>query len=164
MLRMHLLPTMVGQSIRKGYKMKIHKYQPGTFIEVDDMAGGRRVGMVCKDGVTFWDLLDADLCTPLTIHPSMKPEELGTLIQYGQSKGLIGATQALVGHLHAAGDQRLNGDPLFVMRALWFVAKKASGVAYIPDAGTLLWACEQAQAQAQAAARIHQMAKQYCSA
>ncbi|MBC3479057.1 hypothetical protein JTH53_24820 [Pseudomonas capeferrum] len=161
---MHLLPTWVGQSIRKGYMMKIHKYQPGTFIEVDDMAGGRRVGMVCKDGVTFWDLLDSDLCTPLTIHPSMAPQALGTLTQFGQGNGLVKATQALVGHLRAVGDQRLDSDPLFVMRALWFVSQRASGAQAVPDAATLLWACEQAQGQAQAAARIHQMAKQYCSA
>ncbi|MNH32862.1 hypothetical protein D3C79_933350 [compost metagenome] len=62
------------------------------------------------------------------------------------------------------GDQRLDSDPLFVMRALWFVSKRASGAQAVPDAATLLWACEQAQGQAQAAARIHQMAKQYCSA
>mgnify|MGYP006195193589 CR=1 FL=1 len=42
--------------------------------------------------------------------------------------------------------------------------QQASGAQAVPDAATLLWACEQAQGQAQAAARIHQMAKQYCSA
>ncbi|WP_025754289.1 MULTISPECIES: hypothetical protein [unclassified Pseudomonas] len=143
--------------------MKIHKYQPGTFIEVDDMAGGRRVGMVCKDGVTFWDLLDSERCTPLTIHPSMKPEELGNLVQFSQAKALGKALQALVSHLQAVDDQRLGSDPLFVMRALWFVGQKASGEAYVPDAETLLWACEQAQAQAQSAEHIHQLAGQYCS-
>ncbi|MEX5504349.1 hypothetical protein Q1J61_11185 [Pseudomonas putida] len=144
--------------------MKIHKYQPGSFIEVDDMAGGRRVGMVCKDGVTFWDLLDSERCTPLTIHPSMNPQELGNLVQFSRDKALGKATQALVGHMQAADDQRLSGDPLFVMRALWFVAKKASGEDYVPDAGTLQWACEQAQAQTQSAERVHQLAGQYCSA
>jgi len=144
--------------------MKIHKYQPGTFIEVDDMAGGRRVGMVCKDGVTFWDLLDSELCTPLTIHPSFKPAELGTLLQFSRNKGLAKATEALVSQLQAAGDQRLASDPLFVMRALWFLATKASGEGYIPDAAAIQWACEQADAQGQLAARIHQLAGQYCSA
>ncbi|WP_426810498.1 hypothetical protein ABOC32_06650 [Pseudomonas sp. WOUb67] len=143
--------------------MKIHKYQPGSFIEVDDMAGGRRVGMVCKDGVTFWDLLDAERCTPLTIHPSMNPQALGTLVQFSQDKGLASATQALVGHLQAAGDPRLNADPLFVMRALWFVAQKAAGAGGAADEATLLWACEQASAQEQSAARIHQLAGQYCA-
>ncbi|NIF27684.1 hypothetical protein F3J44_15040 [Pantoea sp. Tr-811] len=143
--------------------MKIHKYQPGTFIEIDDMAGGRRVAMVCKDGVTFWDLLDPALCTPLTIHPSMNPQELGSLVTFSQGRGLAKATQALVAHLRAAGDQRLDHDPLFVMRALWFVAKRASPAQAVPDAATLVWACEQAQAQAQSAARIHQLAGQYCA-
>ena len=128
------------------------------------MAGGRRVGMVCKDGVTFWDLLDSERCTPLTIHPSMNPQELGNLVQFSRDKGLGKATQALVGHMQAADDQRLSGDPLFVMRALWFVAKKASGEDYVPYAGTLRWACEQAQAQTQSAERVHQLADQYCSA
>ena len=159
---MHLLPAMVGESIGKGEKMKIHKYQPGTFIEVDDMAGGRRVGVVCKDGVTFWDLLDAERCTPLTIHPSMKPQALGTLVQFSQEQGLVNTLQALIGHLQAAGDPQLNADPLFVMRALWFIARKAMADG-IPDSATLLWACEQARAQEQAAARIHQLAGQYCS-
>ncbi|SIR36783.1 hypothetical protein SAMN05216501_0329 [Pseudomonas putida] len=159
---MHLLPAVVGHSIGKGEKMKIHKYQPGTFIEVDDMAGGRRVGMVCKDGVTFWDLLDSERCTPLTIHPSMNPQALGTLVQFSQDKGLVSATQALVTYLQASGDTRLTEDPLFVMRALWFIAKKAI-TENIPDSATLSWACDQARAQEQTAARIHQLAAQYCS-
>ena len=160
---MHPLPALVGQSMRKGYKMKTHKYQPGTFIEVDDMAGGRRVGMVCKDGVTFWDLLDANGCTPLAVHPSMKPEGLGTLIQFAQREGLVEATRVLVNHLRAGNDHRLGADPLFVMRALWFIASKAKGEGYVPDAAMLQWACEQADAQEQLAGRIHRLAGQYCS-
>ena len=127
------------------------------------MAGGRRVGMVCKDGVTFWDLLDSQRCTPLTIHPSMQPRALGTLVQFSQEKGLVGALQALVAYLQSAGDARLNADPLFVMRALWYLADKAAGVGSVPDEAMLLWACEQATAQEQVAARIHQLAGQYLS-
>ncbi|MBK4987434.1 MULTISPECIES: hypothetical protein [Pseudomonas] len=143
--------------------MKIEKYQPGTFIELDDMAGGRRVAMVCKDGVTFWDSLDTACCTPLTIHPSMHPTTLGTLVQYARDQGLEKAVETVVSHLQAAGELRLENDPLFVMRTLWFIARKSTGAGYVPDTEVLRWASEQAHVQEQAVARIHQLAGQYYS-
>ncbi|MDH0617481.1 UNVERIFIED_ORG: hypothetical protein J2W65_002688 [Pseudomonas parafulva] len=143
--------------------MKIEKYQPGTFIELDDMAGGRRVAMVCKDGVTYWDLLDATNCTPLSIHPSLNPAALGTLVEFARRHEQEKALQTLVEVMRIACDERLNSDPLFVMRALWFIARKANEEGFELDAVTLGWAFEQAQIQGQAASGIHQFAERYCS-
>lgn len=144
--------------------MKSMKFQPGSYIEIDDLAGGRRVAMVCKDGVTFWDLLNSTACTPLAVHPIMEPVELGTLVEFSKRNGLETATQALVAHLRAAGDTRVDTNPLFVMRALWFVQKQSTGPGFVPGPSLLVAACEQAEAQEQAAGRIHQLAEQYCLA
>lgn len=144
--------------------MKTMKFQPGTFLEVDDLAGGRKVVMVCKDGVTFWDMLDAKEATPLAIHPSMNPVEIGTFAQFSAAKGLQRAMRKVIAFLRRRLDTRLDSDPLFVMRVLWFAAQKGAGDAYEPDDGVLDWAYEQAQSQQQAAARIHGYAEKFCVA
>lgn len=144
--------------------MKTMRFQPGTFLEVDDLAGGRKVVMVCKDSVTFWDMLDAKEATPLVIHPSMNPVEIGTFAQFSATKGLQRATRKVISFLRRHLDTRLDSDPLFVMRVLWFAAQKGAGDAYEPDDEVLNWACEQAQFQQQAAARIHGYAEKFCVA
>jgi len=144
--------------------MKHMKFTAGTYIELDDMAGGRRVAMICKDGVTFWDLLDSAEATPIAVHPSMNPVELGSFVQFGIDKGLEDATRLLVRYLRSQQDSRLESNALFVMRALWFVSQKSTGAGFIPDENLLRWACEQAQVQEQVAGRIHQLAAQYCVA
>lgn len=144
--------------------MKTMRFQPGTFLEVDDLAGGRKVVMVCKDGVTFWDMLDAKNATPLVIHPSMNPVEIGTFAQFSTAKGLQRATRRVITFLRRRLDVRLDSDPLFVMRVLWFAAQKGEGDAFEPNDEVLDWACEQAQSQQQAAARIHSYAEKFCVA
>lgn len=143
---------------------KTLRFLPGTFLEMDDMEGRKKVVMVCKDGVTYWDLLDAKESTPLVIHPSTNPVGLGSFVQFGKDKGLQQATRTLIAYLRRRIDARLDTNPLFVMRVLWFVSQKASGTEYTPDDSVLDWACEQAQAQEQTAARIHKYAEQFCTA
>lgn len=143
--------------------MKNMKFPAGTYIELDDMAGSRRVAMICKDGVTFWDVLDSEAATPIAVHPSMNPVELGSFVQFGKAKGLEDATRLLVRFLRSRQDNRVETNPLFVMRVLWFVAQKSTGAGFIPDENLLSWACEQADAQEQVSSRIHQLAAQYCS-
>lgn len=144
--------------------MKSMKFPAGTFIEVDDMAGGRRVVMVCKDGVTFWDVMDPAVATPITLHPVMNPVELGSFVGFCKDNGLDVATQLLVKFLSVRADNRLNSDPLFVMRALWFISKHSTGSGFVPDERLLASACQEAELQEQGAARIHDLAGQYCSA
>jgi len=129
-----------------------------------DMTGHRKVVMVGKDSVTYWDLLDSEQATPLIIHPCTQPVGLGSFVEFCKSKGLQNATLALIAFLRRRIDKRLDGDPLFVMRVLWFVSQKASGAEYTPDDQTLAWAYEQADAQERTAARIHQYAEQFCAA
>jgi hypothetical protein len=57
--------------------MKTTKFPPGSFLEIDDLQGGRKVVLVGRDGVTYWDTIDAEKVTPLVIHPVCKPIELG---------------------------------------------------------------------------------------
>ncbi|AYK20422.1 hypothetical protein C0073_021840 (plasmid) [Aeromonas veronii] len=139
------------------------RFQPGTFLEVDDLAGGRKVVMVCKDGVTFWDMLDAKEATPLVIHPSMNPVEIGTFAQFSAAKGLQRATRKVIAFLRRRLDTRLDSDPLRDAGAL-VRRTEGAGDAYEPDDGILDWACEQAQSQQQAAARIHGYAEKFCVA
>ena len=143
--------------------MKTMRFQPGTFLEIDDFAGGRLVVMVCKDGVTYWDMLDAKDGTPIVIHPSMNPIELGTLVDFCASKALQASMRKMISFFRESNDDRLNSDPLFVMRVLWFVSQKASGELYEPDEAVLNWACAQAKAQQKVCSRIHGYAEKFCS-
>lgn len=142
---------------------KTLKFIPGTFLEMDDMQGGKKVVMVCKDGVTYWDLLDANEVTPLAVHPSLNPVAIGSFVQFGADKGLQEAARSLIAYLRRQIDSRLDTNPLFVMRALWFIAQKSIGTNFVPDPAMLEWACAQAQLQEQSALRVHKYAEQFCA-
>lgn len=140
--------------------MKNTKFQAGTFIELDDPAGGRKVGLVGKDGVTFWDAIDHDSVTPLLIHPVMQPRELGSLVSFAHARGLGAAAPAVLAALRRQMDARQN-DALFVMRVLWCLAPQAHGDDWTPDQATLAAALEQAEAQQARALRVHAQAQRY---
>src|SRR5690349_15385709 len=103
--------------------MKTMKFPAGTFIEVDNMAGGRKVVMVAKDGVTFHDLLDTGAVTPLLIHPCMQPAALGSMASYVHEHGLMQAATLLRKHVRSTEDADGINDSLFTMRALWVLNK-----------------------------------------
>lgn len=136
------------------------RYQPGTFLEVADLSGGRKVVLVGKDGVTFWDAVAAESVTPLVIHPVMKPVELGTLVHFVHAKGLGEAAKQVLDVLRANDDERQR-DSLFVMRALWCLAAHATGDGWLAGEAQLNSAFEQAEQQERVALRVHEHAEQY---
>lgn len=136
------------------------RFQPGTFLEVDDMAGGRKVVMVGRDGVTCWDSTDATKVTPLVIHPVMKPVELGTLVLFVQNKGLSAAAKRVMDSLRVRMDARQD-DSLFIMRMLWNLAPKVQGDGWAPDEGLVQWAQQQAEVQDAAVGGVHTSAESY---
>jgi len=139
------------------------RYPPMTLLEVSDQAGGRKVVMVCKDGVTYWDVLDASEATPLVIHPAMEPKELGDLVAYCKNNGLVPARDALVGFLRKDGNARLDSDPLFVARVLWFIRTRATGDNQVPAEDVMQWAIEQALLQERKLVQTHQVIERYCT-
>lgn len=136
-------------------------FQPGTFIEVDDSFGQRKIVMVCGDGVAYWDTLDTEKVTPIAIHPVMNPVEVGGFVQFGQERGLQDALRHLIVFLNHKQDPRVNSDALFLMRALWSLAKRADVPGWVPSQEDLIWAVEQADEQEQRALSIHRHADQY---
>lgn len=140
------------------------RYPPMTLLEVSDQAGGRKVVMVCKDGVTYWDVLDASEATPIVIHPAMEPKELGDLVTYCKTNGLNPARDALVAFLRREGNVRLDSDPLFVVRALWFIRTRATGDNQVPTEEVMQWAIEQALLQERRLVQNHQVIERYCAA
>ncbi len=139
--------------------MKTMKFQPGTFLEMDDLAGGRKVVVVGRDGSTYWDMLEADRVTPIVIHPSQNAENLGTMADFVQKHGLQEHVEGLVLYLRNQGLDP-EGNPLFVMRALWEMARR-SGEQAVSDTG-LEQALHAAKAQEVLAIKIHDRAEQYC--
>lgn len=136
-------------------------FQPGVFIEVDDSFGQRKVVMVAGDGVTYWDALSVQGVTPVVIHPVMNPIEIGGFVQFAQERGLQDVLRHLVGFLKQREDPRVSKDPLFLMRVLWTLAKRAQNTDWIPSEGDLIEACEQANEQEKRALSIHRHADQY---
>lgn len=140
--------------------MKDMKFQAGTFLEVENLTGGRKVVQVCKDGITYWDSMSKPLA-PVIIHPVLKPVSLGSLTQFISEHYLATAVTALITYFRLKSDSRLDNDSLFFMRTLWFIAQKVKGSDYKPALEELEWAYEQAKQQEENALKIHSYAKQY---
>ncbi|WP_323025742.1 hypothetical protein [Castellaniella sp.] len=140
--------------------MKTLKFQPGTFLEMDDLAGGRKVVVVGRDGSTYWDMLDAERVTPVVIHPSQHAVALGSLAEFARARGLQDKIEGLMLFLR---EQDLNpeGDPLLAMRTLWEFSLRSDSAT--PEADLFAAACRAAQAQGAGALRIHARAEQYCA-
>lgn len=94
------------------------RFTPASFVEVDDLYGGRKIVMVGADGITYWDALEVETVTPIVIHPIFKPKEIGPLIAFARQNDLLDALRNLTAHINAAQDGRAQRDPLYVMRAL----------------------------------------------
>ena len=139
--------------------MKATKFQPGTFLEMDDLAGGRKVVSVGRDGVTYWDLLNETQVTPLVIHPSQNPQSLGSIADFTHANNLQDKVGEVVRHLADKGLDPEN-NPLFAMRVLWQVARDTS--ASTSDETRFAHAVVAAQAQEAAALQVHKRAAQYC--
>ena len=127
------------------------KYTPGSFLEVSDMHGGRKIVLVCRDGITYWDACDERSATPLMIVPEMQPKEIGTLSKYVFKHGLQAQLRAQMAWLRSRADARIN-DPLFFMRMLWCVMKRQEAKT---DEAALEAAYEAAREQEQTALNIH---------
>lgn len=140
--------------------MKTMRFQPGTFLEVDDLQGGRKVVLVGKDGVTMWDSVDTEKVTPVVVHPVFKPAELGSTVTFVKTKGLSQAAKKVLESLQVHMDPRA-ADSLFVMRVLWSLAPKVAGDAWTPDEAALQEACRTAAEQESLALRMHGQAEQY---
>lgn len=58
------------------------RFEPGTFIEIDDVfAGGRKLVRVRLDGQTYEDLVD-DTCA-FPIYRQLRPAEVGDILVWG---------------------------------------------------------------------------------
>ena len=94
------------------------RFKPASFLEVDDLYGGRKIVMVGADGITYWDALDVEAVTPIVIHPIFKPVEIGPLVEFARRNDLLDALRALAQQINDTQDGRAQRDPLYVMRAL----------------------------------------------
>ena len=101
------------------------RYKPASFLEVDDLYGGRKMVMVGADGITYWDALDVDAVTPIVIHPIFKPVEIGPLIEFARRNDLLDALRMLTQHINSTQAERAQRDPLYVMRVLVAYSKGA---------------------------------------
>ncbi len=100
-------------------------YTPGTFIEIDDLYGNRKISMVAKDGITFWDAVSVDSVTPIIIHPVFNPVELGSLMDFVQKHKAEAVLAAVAAFFKRKLDDSLESDPIYLMRIIWaFVSIK----------------------------------------
>ena len=97
---------------------KVTRYTPASFLEMDDLHGGRKIVMVGADGITYWDALDVDRVTPVVIHPVFNPKALGGLVAYAREHDMVEGLRALTGRINDRQADRAKRDPLHVMRAL----------------------------------------------
>lgn len=140
--------------------MKTVKFQPGSFLEIDDLQGGRKVVLVGRDGVTYWDSMDTEKVTPLVIHPVCKPAELGSMVHFIQARGLSEVAVKVPELLRARMDARAE-DALFIMRVLWVLSQEIS-FGTVPGDSFIETAITKAKEQERIAQGIHASASRYC--
>lgn len=139
---------------------KTMKFQPGTFLEMDDLAGGRKVVVVGRDGATYWDMLDAERVTPIVIHPSMNPVGLGSMVDFVGDGAAQEKLASVATYLKDKGVDP-EADPLFMMRVLWAAEREVSSD--LADEQRLERAVTVAQEQEATALKIHARAESYCA-
>ena len=137
--------------------MKPLKSPPGHFLAIDDLYGDRTVVLVAKDGVTFWDTLDAEAATPLALHPVFNPEDLGTLTVFAKAAGLTVSLPLIIQYLRT---QAVDPHVLRVMRMTWALAQAQVRLARFPD---LAKAWARVQLQEERAAQIQAHAERFCA-
>lgn len=132
-------------------------YTPGTFIELDDLYGNRKVSMVAKDGVTFWDQFDTNSITPITIHPVFKPIEIGTLMEFVKANKLEDALASVTTYFQRKLDDTIHKDPIYMMRIMWSIAtqSKNAGEAFVFNDDVINQAIAYAQDQAKKSHLVH---------
>lgn len=136
------------------------KFPPESFLEVDDLFGGRKVVMVCRDGVTFWDELDHERVTPIQIHPVINPVSLGGFFEFINARNLKEWFASVVAFLREKSDDRVTSDPLFMVRMLWAVSMRVKEGKELEKEETLAWAMTQAEEQTALARQIHDIDRQ----
>jgi hypothetical protein len=142
-------------------RRKTQRYQPGSFLEMNDLCGGRKVVMVGRDGVTFWDSLNTDEATPIVVHPVLQMAEIGTFVNFIRENNLALAAIKVIEHLRVHMDARRN-DSLFIMRVLWCLSQKSVGKQTVFDDAALQSALRDADAQEVNALRVvHRSAQRY---
>jgi hypothetical protein len=140
--------------------MKTTKFPPGSFLEIDDLQGGRKVVLVGRDGVTYWDTIDAEKVTPLVIHPVCKPVELGSMVRFVQARGLTEVAVKIPDRLRARMDARAD-DALFIMRVLWVLSNELA-FGSVPGDSFIDTAIAKAHEQQRVAQSMHASADRYC--
>ena len=101
------------------------RFRPASFLEVDDLYGGRKIVMIGADGITYWDALNVETVTPIVIHPIFKPVEIGPLVEFARRNDLLDVLRSLAQQINDTQDGRAQRDPLYVMRALVAYSKGA---------------------------------------
>lgn len=133
---------------------KQSRYTAGNYLEVDDLGGGRRVVLVARDGLTYWEAMDVEAVTPIAIHADLHPVDLGTLHEFAHARGLKTALKVLIAHAGEQLDARID-DPLFVGRALWVLAQQGLKGEATPDLTALREALQRAEAQGNVVLATH---------
>lgn len=142
-------------------RRKTQRYKPGAFLEMNDLCGGRKVVMVGRDGVTYWDSLNTNESTPIVVHPVLQMQELGTLVSYIRENELSIVVVKVMNHLAIHMDPRAT-DSLFIMRVLWSITQKSGAKLMSVDDETLQWALKEAASQESNAVRVvHSNAARY---
>ncbi len=120
--------------------------------------------MVAKDGVTYLDSTHPDaVLTPVTIHPVLHAEELGTLGQFAMRRGVTAALRQVIETLRARFDPRVDHDPLYTMRLLWATVRGVEP-GLVPDVAAIERASALVAEQERGAVQLHLYAKRYADA
>jgi hypothetical protein len=138
------------------------KWNPGSFIEVDDLFGGRKVVMAGQDGITFWDGPATKIASPLVVHRVLRPQPLGSLVAFVRGNGVTPFLKEVLRLVDRDCHDR-GSDALFFMRVVWSLVRNrgVSGAPWAPQEEDISRAILDAEQQEKRALELQRRASEY---
>ncbi len=87
---------------------------PRSLVEIDDLAGGRRLAMVRLDSATYSEQGMNAESTPGMLHPILNPQQLGTFWEYISKNNLQEVLHAAMNYLRRARQHDVIEDPVML--------------------------------------------------
>jgi hypothetical protein len=139
---------------------KAAEFQPGSFLRVNDLLGGKKIVQVGQDGVTFLDCIDTSKVTPIPLHPIFEAESLGTISHFVRTHQVSSAVVAIMEFLEQTNSPRRD-DSLFIMRMLLNVIDMKRPEGWLPPEPLILSLYDSAENQERSALEIHKACENY---
>lgn len=122
------------------------RFSPGSFIELDDLLGGRKISLVCDDGITAVDNVHPDKALPVLIHPKFNPLVIGQMHEFLIEHSLQNQMTQIITYMTRKEMGDLYFDSLLMMRIMFQINQRYGNQELSDkDYGSIITSCQQIQ-------------------